>query len=208
MHLWIHISFLLIVFILFIYILRPWTMDMGNHSLLESSFLHPFLREVANDCFSRQTMYCHLMHDLHTSSKHHTLQVLIWHDLYGKCPRAPKMWVKQQERFFAWECKRHLLGFLLSAILQGLSSHHHRRNCSLRGNDLSPCKTLPNSNKKNIKVKFGNTRPPPSLWGFITNSSGLSMAFLMISESSRLHKPAKHFCSLEMSSLFSRNLQR
>lgn len=49
-------------------------------------------------------------------------------------------------------------------------------------------------------------RPPPSLWGFITNSSGFSIAFSTISESSKLHKPAKHSRSLAMSSLLSRNL--
>ena len=48
--------------------------------------------------------------------------------------------------------------------------------------------------------------PPPSLWGFMTNNPGLSMALLMISESSKLHKPAKHFLNLAMSSLLSRNL--
>jgi len=40
----------------------------------------------------------------------------------------------------------------------------------------------------------------------MTNSSGFSIALLTISESSKLHNPAKHLRSFAISSLFSKNL--
>lgn len=57
-----------------------------------------------------------------------------------------------------------------------------------------------------MRKSLGKLKPPPSLWGFITNNSGLSIAFLTVSKSSKLHSPAKHSRSLAMSSLLSRYL--